>query len=222
MYFLYIFSIFALFAVRNLNWLKLPKWTIQSIIYQKSIKSFSYDSYEIMSVHYKFKSSLEFDTISFDGLHISVDDLKKAIIHQKRLGKTQDFDLQITNAQTKEGLFINILPLYAIVVWHILLFRIHRIQFGWYFDTKEHVINNSPCAADGAQEKTMGSIGRETGSGSSGCQNRSANHQCRFVDNEWHRRRKNQCYDETKHHGLWSTQVSCLFNFFSIKFLHER
>lgn len=55
-----------------------------------------------MSVHYKFKSSLDFDTISFDGLHISVDDLKKAIIHQKRLGKT-DFDLHITNAQTKEG-----------------------------------------------------------------------------------------------------------------------
>lgn len=56
-----------------------------------------------MSVHYKFKSALDFDTITFDGLHISVDDLKKAIVHQKRLGKTADFDLQITNAQTKEG-----------------------------------------------------------------------------------------------------------------------
>lgn len=55
-----------------------------------------------MSVHYKFKSALDFDTITFDGLHISVVDLKKAIIHQKRLGKTMDFDLQITNAQTKE------------------------------------------------------------------------------------------------------------------------
>lgn len=56
-----------------------------------------------MSVHYKFKSSLDFDTISFDGLHISVSDLKKEIINKKKLGKTQDFDLQITNAQTKEG-----------------------------------------------------------------------------------------------------------------------
>lgn len=56
-----------------------------------------------MSVHYKFKSALDFDTITFDGLHISVDDLKKSIVHQKRLGKTVDFDLQITNAQTKEG-----------------------------------------------------------------------------------------------------------------------
>ncbi|XP_063698661.1 E3 ubiquitin-protein ligase RBBP6 isoform X2 [Culicoides brevitarsis] len=55
-----------------------------------------------MSVHYKFKSALDFDTITFDGLHINVADLKKAIIHQKRLGKNVDFDLQITNAQTKE------------------------------------------------------------------------------------------------------------------------
>ncbi|KAJ8667352.1 hypothetical protein QAD02_009014 [Eretmocerus hayati] len=55
-----------------------------------------------MSVHYKFKSSLEFHTVSFDGLHISVGDLKKAIFHQKRIGKNTDFDLKITNAQTKE------------------------------------------------------------------------------------------------------------------------
>lgn len=56
-----------------------------------------------MSVHYKFKSALDFDTITFDGLHISVADLKKSIVHQKRIGKTMDFDLHITNAQTKEG-----------------------------------------------------------------------------------------------------------------------
>ncbi|XP_026468262.1 E3 ubiquitin-protein ligase RBBP6-like isoform X2 [Ctenocephalides felis] len=55
-----------------------------------------------MSVHYKFKSALEYDTITFDGLHISVKDLKKSILHQKRIGKTFDFDLQVTNAQTKE------------------------------------------------------------------------------------------------------------------------
>jgi E3 ubiquitin-protein ligase RBBP6 len=56
-----------------------------------------------MSVHYKFKSALEYDTVTFDGLHISVGDLKKAILHQKKLSKSVDFDLQITNAQTKEG-----------------------------------------------------------------------------------------------------------------------
>lgn len=55
-----------------------------------------------MSVHYKFKSSLDYDTVTFDGLHISVGDLKKAIIQQKKIGRSSDFDLQITNAQTKE------------------------------------------------------------------------------------------------------------------------
>ncbi|VEN43520.1 unnamed protein product [Callosobruchus maculatus] len=55
-----------------------------------------------MSVHYKFKSALEYDTVTFDGLHISVKDLKNAIIQQKRIGKSTDFDLQVTNAQTKE------------------------------------------------------------------------------------------------------------------------
>ncbi|GIX75983.1 e3 ubiquitin-protein ligase RBBP6 [Caerostris extrusa] len=55
-----------------------------------------------MSVHYKFKSNLDHDTVTFDGLNISVADLKKSIIQQKRIGKSADFDLQITNAQTKE------------------------------------------------------------------------------------------------------------------------
>ncbi|EFN87378.1 Retinoblastoma-binding protein 6 [Harpegnathos saltator] len=62
-----------------------------------------------MSVHYKFKSTLDYDTVSFDGLHISVADLKKAIFHQKRIGKNTDFDLQITNAQTKEGKYLTFL-----------------------------------------------------------------------------------------------------------------
>jgi E3 ubiquitin-protein ligase RBBP6 len=56
-----------------------------------------------MSVHYKFKAALDYSTITFDGIHISVADLKKAIIDQKRLAKSADSDLQITNAQTKDG-----------------------------------------------------------------------------------------------------------------------
>lgn len=58
-----------------------------------------------MSVHYKFKAALDFSTVTFDGIHISVAELKKAIIDQKRLGKNADFDLQIINAQTKEGIY---------------------------------------------------------------------------------------------------------------------
>lgn len=54
-------------------------------------------------IHYKFRSSLEYDTITFDGLAISLGDLKKAIMAQKKIAKVTDFDLQVTNAQTKEG-----------------------------------------------------------------------------------------------------------------------
>ena len=55
-------------------------------------------------IHYKFKSSLDYDTLNFDGLNISLGELKKAITQQKKLLKSTDFDLQITNAQTKEGM----------------------------------------------------------------------------------------------------------------------
>lgn len=79
---------------------KLTEFNINFIYYWKFSEKCSGSD---MSVHYKFKSTLDFDTVSFDGLHISVADLKKAIFHQKRIGKNTDFDLQITNAQTKEG-----------------------------------------------------------------------------------------------------------------------
>ena len=56
-------------------------------------------------VHYKFKSSKDYDTVSFDGAYISAGDLKRSIIQQQKLGKATDFDLQITNAQTNDGLY---------------------------------------------------------------------------------------------------------------------
>lgn len=56
-----------------------------------------------MSVHYKFKSEKQFATVSFDGVHISVADLKKEISHQKNFGKCE-FGLLIKNAQTDEGM----------------------------------------------------------------------------------------------------------------------
>ena len=54
-------------------------------------------------IHYKYKSCKDYDIITFDGLHISLADLKKAIIQRKKLIKSTDFDLEITNAQTQEG-----------------------------------------------------------------------------------------------------------------------
>lgn len=56
-----------------------------------------------MSVFYKFKSALTFDTIQFDDLHISLQDFKKAVIQRSQPGKSTNFDLQVTNAETNEG-----------------------------------------------------------------------------------------------------------------------
>lgn len=52
-------------------------------------------------VHYKFSSKLNYDTVTFDGLHITVSELKRQIMGREKL-KAADCDLQITNAQTKE------------------------------------------------------------------------------------------------------------------------
>ncbi|XP_067087747.1 E3 ubiquitin-protein ligase RBBP6 [Osmerus mordax] len=52
-------------------------------------------------VHYKFSSKLQYDTVTFDGLHITLSDLKRQIMGREKL-KAGDCDLQITNAQTKE------------------------------------------------------------------------------------------------------------------------
>lgn len=53
-------------------------------------------------VHYKFKNNLEYKTISFDGLSISLGDLKRAIMAQNKT-KNGEFRLEIKNAQSNEG-----------------------------------------------------------------------------------------------------------------------
>lgn len=53
-----------------------------------------------MSIHFKFKSAKEFDTVTFPGTVIRVIDLKKAIVDKKKLNKGLDFDLVITDAQS--------------------------------------------------------------------------------------------------------------------------
>ena len=55
-------------------------------------------------IYYKFKASNEFDTIKFDGLSITLADVKNAISQQKKLAKgIPSTTLQIINAQTDEG-----------------------------------------------------------------------------------------------------------------------
>ncbi|KAJ3009991.1 UNVERIFIED_CONTAM: hypothetical protein HDU68_002382 [Siphonaria sp. JEL0065] len=53
-------------------------------------------------VFYKFKSAKDYDQAVFDGLGISVFDLKKEIMVKKKLGKGLDFDLVVSNAQTND------------------------------------------------------------------------------------------------------------------------
>ncbi|XP_054693190.1 E3 ubiquitin-protein ligase RBBP6-like [Grus americana] len=52
-------------------------------------------------VHYKFSSKLNYDTVTFNGFHICLRDLKRQIFIREKL-KPANCDLQITNAQTKE------------------------------------------------------------------------------------------------------------------------
>ena len=45
---------------------------------------------------------MEYDSLKFDGLNISLRDLKHGILHKKKM-KSEDTDLQVVNAQTREG-----------------------------------------------------------------------------------------------------------------------
>ncbi|KAM9258101.1 LOW QUALITY PROTEIN: E3 ubiquitin-protein ligase RBBP6-like [Morus bassanus] len=52
-------------------------------------------------VHYKFSSKLNYNTVTFSGLHIALRDLKRQIMGREKL-KAASCDLQVTNAQSKE------------------------------------------------------------------------------------------------------------------------
>lgn len=54
-------------------------------------------------VYFKFKSANASDTIAFDGVSISVADLKRAIVEKKNLGRDGAMDLLLSNAQTNQG-----------------------------------------------------------------------------------------------------------------------
>jgi E3 ubiquitin-protein ligase RBBP6 len=51
-------------------------------------------------MHYKFKAALEHKTLTFDGLHISVGELKHLICENENI-RIEWFDLVLTNASTK-------------------------------------------------------------------------------------------------------------------------
>lgn len=53
-------------------------------------------------IHYKFRSALDYKRVTFDTLHIGVEDLKKAICDQENI-RIESFDLKLTNAHTKRS-----------------------------------------------------------------------------------------------------------------------
>ncbi|KAJ2216432.1 Retinoblastoma-binding protein [Coemansia sp. RSA 487] len=59
------------------------------------------DLKEMSQIQYKFRSSKDYSTTFFDGLSISVDDLKQEILREQKLDP-DEFDLVITNEQTNE------------------------------------------------------------------------------------------------------------------------
>ncbi|VDO66113.1 unnamed protein product [Haemonchus placei] len=54
------------------------------------------------SIHYKFRATLEYKTLQFDGLHITGADLKKEICLKEGI-KAEAFDLLLQNAHTKRS-----------------------------------------------------------------------------------------------------------------------
>lgn len=59
-------------------------------------------------IRYRFKSSKDFDSITFEGNGIHVWELKDEIISAKKLARSADFDLIISNAQSNEGKYLSL------------------------------------------------------------------------------------------------------------------
>ena len=60
------------------------------------------------SLQYKFKSQLKYAALHFDGDSISLADVKERIMTEKRMQKANDYDLEVTNANTGEcKIFLN-------------------------------------------------------------------------------------------------------------------
>lgn len=55
------------------------------------------------SIHFRFKSAKDFETLSFEGDFLKVADLKVAIVERKKLNFGEGFDLEISDASTSDG-----------------------------------------------------------------------------------------------------------------------
>lgn len=67
-------------------------------------------------IFYKFKSAKDYDTYKFEGVGVPVWELKKEIIIAKKLSKSTDFDLILSDAQTNEGNIISKISLQCVTM----------------------------------------------------------------------------------------------------------
>lgn len=56
-------------------------------------------------IHFKFVYKATYDKVTFDGVNLTLSQLKKLIVEKSKLtqNKQLDYDLEITNADTNEG-----------------------------------------------------------------------------------------------------------------------
>ena len=59
-----------------------------------------------MSIRFKFRSAVDFDSVQIEGNGIHISALKERIVEQKNLGKGPNLDLVITNAESGEGILL--------------------------------------------------------------------------------------------------------------------
>ena len=64
-------------------------------------------------IHFKTVYNNNFDKVTFDGVSLTLAQLKKLIFEKNifKLSKQIDFDLEITNADTNEGMYLICLKL---------------------------------------------------------------------------------------------------------------
>ena len=60
-------------------------------------------------IHFRFKSSLNYSFVNFDGVSISVAELKQLIVQKEKLSRLEEFDLQIVVAHSKRGILYTII-----------------------------------------------------------------------------------------------------------------
>lgn len=54
-------------------------------------------------IYYKFKSAKDYDVYRFEGAGVPVWELKAEIVNAKKLPKSSDYDLIVSNAQSQQG-----------------------------------------------------------------------------------------------------------------------